>query len=129
MRSRSSAAKIAWRAARIAASSARAASRSEPGLVIPLEFGELGTSPGKTDHSILEGRRRGTAPVLRGRGAVPFLRRTRSARARRRSRAKTHNCNRKPRFAEQKDDFSILRYGAPFADVPRTQLMRCALFA
>jgi hypothetical protein len=29
------------------------------GLVTPLEFGELGsTSPGKTDHSILEGRRR-----------------------------------------------------------------------
>jgi hypothetical protein len=28
---------------------------------IPLEFGELGsTSPGKTDHSILEGRRGGT---------------------------------------------------------------------
>jgi len=34
------------------------------GLGHPLEFGELGelgsTSPGKTDHSILEGRRRGT---------------------------------------------------------------------
>jgi hypothetical protein len=29
------------------------------GLVTPLEFGELGsTSPDKTDHSILEGRRR-----------------------------------------------------------------------